>query len=213
MARYIRDLVLNKPMDFVAYMMNDYLQKNGFFMSEWKGEPAYRAGDALIEGYKYMKWYYDGYMLHVEAWMKGSFGGEMDLDGFVGALQKKPFKESLEQLFTLLMQQIPAAQPGVMMQPGMLGQPGQVVPVIPIQTVDNPTAAILALVLGIFSIILGFIIPFLGLICAVLGVNQARLGGGSSKAGVATAGKVLSIIGLVVCAIMCVFNVVVTIFL
>lgn len=212
-------------MDFVAYMMNDYLQKNGFSMSEWKGEPAYRAGDAMLEGYKYMKWYYDGYMLHVEAWMKGSFGGEMDLDGFVGVLQKKPFKESLEQLFTLLMQQIPMAQPGVMMQPGMqgqpgvmmqsgmYGQPGQVVPVIPIQTVDNPTAAVLALVLGIFSIVLGFIIPLFGLVCAVLGVNQARLGGGSSKAGVATAGKVLSIIGLVVCAMMWIFNIVVTIFL
>ncbi|MBQ7780602.1 MAG: DUF4190 domain-containing protein [Lachnospiraceae bacterium] len=208
MARYTRDLVLNKPMDFVAYMMNDYLQKNGFSMSEWKGEPAYRAGDALLEGYKYMKWYYDGYMLHVEAWMKGSFGGEMDLDGFVGALQKKPFKESLEQLFILLMQQIPAAQPGMMMQSGMQGQ---VVPVIPVQTVDNPTAAILALVLGIFSIVLGFIIPLFGLICAVLGVNQARLGGGSSKAGVATAGKVLSIIGLVVCAIMWMLNILIAI--
>lgn len=210
MARYTRDLVLNKPMDFVAYMMNDYLQKNGFSMSEWKGEPAYRAGDAMLEGYKYMKWYYDGYTLHVEAWMKGSFGGEMDLDGFVGALQKKPFKESLEQLFILLMQQIPAAQPGMMMQPGMQGQ---VVPVIPVQTVDNPTAAILALVLGIFSIVLGFIIPLFGLICAVLGVNQARLGGGSSKAGVAKAGKVLSIIGLVVSAIMWLLNIVITIFL
>ena len=29
MARYVRDLVLNKPDDFVQFMMNDYLQKNG----------------------------------------------------------------------------------------------------------------------------------------------------------------------------------------
>ena len=73
-------------------------------------------------------------------------------------MQKKPFKESLEQLFALL--------------------------------------------LGIFSVILGILIPFFGLVCAVLGINQARLGGGSSKAGMAKAGKVLSIIGLIVCFIM-----------
>ncbi len=50
MARYIRDIVLNKPDDFVAFMMNDYLQKNGFSPSDWKGEPAFRAGDAMLEG-------------------------------------------------------------------------------------------------------------------------------------------------------------------
>ncbi|MGN0432190.1 MAG: hypothetical protein ACI4EQ_07520 [Lachnospiraceae bacterium] len=226
MARYIQNLVLNKPMDFVAYMMNDYLQKNGFSMSQWKGEPAYRAGDALVTGYKYVKWYYDGSMLHVEAWMKGTFGGEMDLDGFVAILQKKPFKESLEQLFALLMQPIMPPQPGVVMQPGTVMQPGvvmqpgmvmqpgtvmqpgmegmpqAVVPVVPVQTVDNTTAAVIALLLGIFSVILGILIPFFGLVCAVLGINQARLGGGSSKAGMAKAGKVLSIIGLIVCFIM-----------
>ena len=52
MARYVKDLVLNKPEYFVTFIMNDYLQKNQFVVSEWKGEPAYRTGDALIEGYK-----------------------------------------------------------------------------------------------------------------------------------------------------------------
>ena len=44
MARYVKDLVLNKPEDFVTFIMNDYLQKNQFVVSEWKGEPAYRTG-------------------------------------------------------------------------------------------------------------------------------------------------------------------------
>ena len=30
MARYVREVVLNKPEDFVQFIMNDYLQKNGF---------------------------------------------------------------------------------------------------------------------------------------------------------------------------------------
>ena len=40
MARYVRDLVLNKPDDFVQFMMNDFLRKNSFVMSDWKGERA-----------------------------------------------------------------------------------------------------------------------------------------------------------------------------
>ena len=74
MARYVKDLVLNKPEDFVTFIMNDYLQKNQFVVSEWKGEPAYRTGDALIEGYKYLKWSYENGTLHLEAWMKSTSG-------------------------------------------------------------------------------------------------------------------------------------------
>ena len=89
MARFTRDLVLNKPDDFVQFIMNDFLQKNQFEMSDWKGEAAYRAGDAMVEGFKYLKWSYNGGVFHLEAWLKSVGGGEMDLDGFVGTLQKK----------------------------------------------------------------------------------------------------------------------------
>ena len=87
MARYVRDLVLNKPDDFVQFMMNDYLQKNSFIMSEWKGEAAYRAGDAMMEGYKYLKWYYRDGVFHLEAWLKGTFGGEWDLRALSNCLR------------------------------------------------------------------------------------------------------------------------------
>ena len=99
MSRYTNDLPLNKPVDFVQFMMNDYLSKNGFSTAEWKGQPVYRAGDPMLEGYKFMTWSYINGVLHVEAWLKGLFGGEMGLTGFVGCLQKKPFKQSLEQLY------------------------------------------------------------------------------------------------------------------
>ena len=36
MARYVKDIVLNKPEDFVNFIMQDYLRKNQFVMSEWK---------------------------------------------------------------------------------------------------------------------------------------------------------------------------------
>ena len=89
------------------FIMNDYLQKQKFAMSDWKGEPAYRTGDGFVEGYKYLKWSYGNGHFHLEAWIKGSFGGEMGLEGFMGCLVKKPYRESLEQLVQVLQQPLP----------------------------------------------------------------------------------------------------------
>jgi hypothetical protein len=203
MARYVRDLVLNKPDDFVQFMMNDYLQKNSFIMSEWKGEAAYRAGDAMMEGYKYLKWYYRDGVFHLEAWLKGTFGGEWDLSGFVAVLQKKPYRESLEQLFAVLQQPLPMPQnmPGQGMPgPGSPGQPYQ--NTVPVHTVDNSGAATMGLVFGILSVVFAFIIPLVGIILACLGFSRARMGAGSRKSGQAKAGKVFCIIGIIAAIVM-----------
>lgn len=198
MARYVREVVLNKPNDFVQFIMDDYLQKNGFMMSDWKGEPAFRAGDAAIEGYKYLKWGYMNGVFHLEAWMKGTFGGEWNLEGFVGSLQKKPYRESLEQLLVLLGQPLPQG-----------AQTPQGYP-IPVQTSDNTGAATAALVFGILAVVTGFFIPILGILFECLGFSRARMGGGSTKAGMATAGKILSIIGIIVAIGMWILNFVLT---
>ncbi len=201
MARYVRDLVLNKPDDFVQFMMNDYLQKNSFIMSEWKGEAAYRAGDAMMEGYKYLKWYYRDGVFHLEAWLKGTFGGEWDLSGFVAVLQKKPYRESLEQLFAVLQQPLPMPQnmPGQGM-PGNPGQPYQ--NTVPVHTVGNSGAATMGLVFGILSVVFAFIIPLVGIILACLGFSRARMGAGSRKSGQARAGKIFCIIGIIAAIVM-----------
>lgn len=193
MARYVKDVVLNKPDDFVTFIVNDYLQKNKFSMSDWKGEPAYRAGDAMVEGFKYFKWSYSGGVFHVEAWLKGTAGGEWDLDGMVGALMKKPYKKSLEQLLEVLQQDIQAqntAQGNSAQQVPPAPQP------IPVKTTDNTGAATAALILGILSILFGLFVPLIGIILGAIGIMQARMGSGSSKAGLATAGNVTSIIGI-----------------
>ena len=219
MARYINNLLLNKPVDFVAFMMNDYLQKNGFSMADYKGQPAYRAGDPMLEGYKYIIWGYDGSTLHVEAWLKGPFGGEMDFTGFVAALQKKPFRESLEQLFYLMNQPLPGEWAGGQPAAAPYGQPAgmpggapnaQPGPYpagapVPVQTVDNSGPAVWALVFGVLSVLTCLFLPYFSIIFSVLGVNKARLSGGSSKAGVAKIGQVLSIIGAAIAAVMLVY--------
>lgn len=201
MARFTRDITLNKPENFVEFIMNDYLQKNSFSMSDWKGEPAYRAGDAMMEGFKFLKWSYEGGVLHVEAWLKGTFGGEWNLEGFVGCLQKRPYKESLEQLFTVLQQDIPQGQEN----------PDTSTIKVPVQTVDNAGAATQALVMGIISVVLAFIWPIFGIIFACLGYSRARMGSGSSKAKQANIGKILSIIGIVASIVIWVLNIIVAV--
>ena len=130
-------------------MMNDYLSKNGFSTAEWKGQPVYRAGDPMLEGYKFMTWSYINGVLHVEAWLKGLFGGEMGLTGFVGCLQKKPFKQSLEQLYTLMRQDIPTDQ----MNAGAAGIAGGTANAgaVPVTTVNNTSAATISLIFGILD--------------------------------------------------------------
>lgn len=215
MARYVKDLVLNKPDDFVAFVVNDYLQKNKFEMSDWNGEPAYRAGDAMVEGFKYLKWSYSGGVFHLEAWLKGTAGGEWDLDGMVGALMKKPYKKSLEQLLDVLQQEIPAQntapQGNVPPQGGFEQQVPPNPQPIPVRTTDNTGAATAALVLGILSVVFGLFIPLVGIILGVVGITQARMGSGSSKAGSAKAGKVLSIIGICIAVAGWLLNIVLTV--
>lgn len=191
MARYIRDVVLNKPDDFVSFIMNDYLQKNGFSMSDWKGEPAFRAGDAMMEGYKFLKWSYVNGVFHLEAWLKGTFGGEWNLNGFVGIMMKKPYRENLEQLVTILQQSIPQPMYG-----GQGAAPGGPMPnVIPVQTVDNSSQATQGLVFGILSVVFCWSLLF-SIIFACLAFSRSRMGAGSSKANLAKTGKILAIVGI-----------------
>ena len=214
MARFVQDLALNKPDDFVYFIMNDYLQKNGFVMSDWKGEPAYKAGDGVMEGYKYLKWSYGNGMFHLEAWLRGSFGGEMDLDGFVGCLMKKSYKANIMELLSVLQQPLPQqpvsagnqAQGGEQAQEAA-AQGGQVpfqngpMPnVIPVKTVDHYKAAQTALILGILSIVIGLFIPLAGIILSCIGFSRARMGQSSSKADMAKAGKICCIVGIALSA-------------
>ena len=209
MARFIQNVELNKPDDFVYFMMNDYLQKNGFIMSDWKGEPAYRAGDAMVEGYKYLKWSYSNGTFHLEAWLKGTFGGEMGLDGFVGCLMKKPYRENLMQLITLLQQTLPdsvntaASAPDMTSDAGATQNPNP--NVIPVQTMDNYKAAQQALILGIVSILLCWSLLFC-IVCTALTFARARMGKNSSKAGLATAGKVCSIVAVIIAIVLYLLN-------
>lgn len=233
MARYVQDVVLNKPDNFVFYIMNDFLQKNGFVLADWKGEPAYRAGDPMLTGYRYLKYSYTNGVFHLEAWMMGTFGGEWDLEGFVGIAQKGPYKNNLQLLIQTLQQPLPQQQPIPQQQmnvsTGNSPQPADMQPdgTQPISTpmtnipptgdlyMGNPAPTAIpvqtvdnqnAATLGLIFGILSIVFccfPIVGLIFGILGISQARMGACSSKAGMAKAGKICSIVGLSITA--CIF--------
>lgn len=206
MARYVQDVVLNKPNDFVFFMMNDWLQKNSFKASTWKGESVYRRGDGFFEGFRYIKYSYMNGTFHLEAWMKGPFGGEQDLTGVWGWAVKSGYKNSISQLITLLQQSIP--QPvGQTMNAD--GSPASGQNVIPVQTVDNTSSATLSLVMGILSIV--FCWTIFSIIFGCVGIISYRSGKGSSKAGMAKAGMICSIVGMCLYLVLFVLNIFLTV--
>ena len=145
--------------------------------------------------------------------MKSTFGKEMGLDGFVGALQKKPYREGLEQLFHVLEQAIPEAGMNEMTgQQGMNGANGQSKPQpVQVKTVDNSSAATMALVFGILAFGISFLSPLISIILAILGYSRARIGMQSALKGRAKAGRNFCIVAIVLSIILWVTNLVLTI--
>lgn len=200
MARFVKDVNLNQPAEFVNFMMGDFLQKGGYVTLEWKGEECFRCGDVMIEGYKYLKWSYMNGIFHLEAWMRAPFGGEMGLTGFYGALPKKMYRNNLEALILSLQQIVPDMSRMDAAAAGASDQP------VPVQTVENKGQAIAALAVGIGSIVGALIMPILGIIVSAIALSMARSGMNSSGRSLAVAGRICAIVGLVLAFVTWIIN-------
>ncbi len=180
MARHIEHIHLDKPDDFVLTVMNNYLQKNGFSLSDLKGESVYRTGDRFSEGYRYLKWSYTNGVLNLEAWLRGPFGGECNLNGIIHYDRKVLYKQSLEDLLATLKQ------------------------TAPVHDTDSERMAVLSLLLGIMAFIC--FNPVLCVIFAVLSLTLAQIGLHSGRAGWAKAGRICSTVSLLTTSIVCLMN-------
>ncbi len=99
MSRYSREVRLEQPIDVVSMVMEDFVYHNRFSRTDWNGEMVF----CLKDSHKkecYMKWSYVDGLFHVEAWLKGPFGGEADLGG-LGA-SRREFREKLDGLIETL---------------------------------------------------------------------------------------------------------------
>ena len=216
MARYIREVVLNRPDDFVQYIMSDFIYKHGFHMVDFKGERILRAGGGLIEIPKFMIWSYRNGVFHVEAWTRnlwlpGVYGREIAMTGFMGCVPKSAYKKDIEELISLMTQPLYALQPG---QPGYgapgqpgygaPGQPGYGAPPQPVYVrgTDLSQYATMALIFSIISIVTSFVGGAFGILFGALAIVYGNKSLQSSKRGMAIAGMVIGIIGAVlgVCA-------------
>ncbi|NLL78350.1 MAG: DUF4190 domain-containing protein [Clostridiales bacterium] len=202
MARYVRDEQINKPDDFVAFIMNDFLTKHGFTQKEVKGEVVWQDGVGMLAPPKFFKYSYVNGVVHIEAWMKtawlpGVYTGENAMTGFIGAVPKSAYKKSVEELISLLYQPLPSDNAYMNAQPmGGAGQP------IMVQGVDNSRYATMGLVFSLIAL-LGLITnPILGLLFAVMGIVYGNKAKTSSKKGMAKAGFIIGIIGTVIFSIL-----------
>lgn len=183
MARWIRDEVLNQPEDFVQFLMNDYLSKNGFKSKTRKGEAVWQSGDGFLLMARFVRYEYADGKLHLEAWI-GKFK-ENPIKGFVGALPKKMFRDSLEELLHLLHQELSKETKT---------DAGSVVTV---QVADQGAFALPALFLSIVGVVISLLIPILGVILGGLGLAIGQKARNSPKQNIAMAAVVLGVIAIV----------------
>ncbi len=195
MSRTIMEYQLNKPDDFIQFVANDFLMKEGFQLVNYKGEQVWKRGTGMITAPSYVKFLYGGGKIHIEAWIRSM--GEQDLNGAMAAIPKSQLRSRVDRLVQLLHQdvQIPRNADGTLAAPVNV-------------SVHNPTGqSTLALVMGLISLI-AWIIPLAGVIVSGVGIAAGRTGRNSTKRGMATAGLVLSIIGLVIALLMWFLNIV-----
>ncbi|MGN0401182.1 MAG: hypothetical protein ACI4HQ_02825 [Acetatifactor sp.] len=103
MGRFVKEVQLDKSLDIVSIVMEDYFYHNSFTRSYWNDEMVYCYKDSYGKE-RYMKWSYTCGLFHLEAWLKNSFGGEMDLNGVGGGASRKEYLESIERLLVTLQQ-------------------------------------------------------------------------------------------------------------
>ena len=86
MSRYIADYTINKPDDLIKFIAEDFLTKEGFRQTVYKGETVWKKGVGAVSAPQFIKLQYGQGNVHLEAWIK-SFG-EHGVTGFYGALRK-----------------------------------------------------------------------------------------------------------------------------
>ncbi len=129
-------------------MMEDFLTKNGFKKKTHKGQEVWQEGDGFLTMARFIRYEYNDGSFHLEAWIGKK--RENPIKGFVGAMPKKMFRESLEELIRLLHQPLPQ------------GQEDTGNKVITIQVPDHGKCAVPAMILSILGIVVGLLLSPLG---------------------------------------------------
>lgn len=87
--------------DRAEQLVQSYISAKGFKQIEKKGEKYYRAGDIMVEGYRYFDYKISENELTVYAWLKGAFGDiGIEQDGIASInMAIMNYRKSLTTLF------------------------------------------------------------------------------------------------------------------
>lgn len=203
MSRYVAEYNVNKSDDLIKFIAEDFLTKEGFQQTVYKGENVWKKGIGAVTAPQFIKLEYGQGKVHLEAWIK-SFG-EHGLTGFYGALPKSELNSRVQNLVRLLTQEIPDA--ASVQSPSTMGGTAQPIPAPVPVAVHNPTSkATVSIITGILSIIASLYIPLAGVILGIIGISTGKVGKQSTAKGLATAGFITGIIGLVLGIVIWVLN-------
>ncbi len=82
----------------VNNLVQSYIKGNQYELQQKNGEQFYRAGDAMIQGYRYFNYSISGQTLTIYAWFKGVFG-EVPIEQNSLNVMAMTYRNSLNTLF------------------------------------------------------------------------------------------------------------------
>ncbi len=108
MGRTIKEFTLPAPAPELMYDVQNYLAAEGYERKTRDGEEVYQKGSGLMMGPSFIKFILTDNSARVEAWMKyailpGVYGGEIDLDSFIGVAVKGPLKQRFAFIENMIM--------------------------------------------------------------------------------------------------------------
>jgi len=96
--RSIYTFQLNCDPNLVNNLVQSYIQGNQYELQNQNGEQYYRAGDAMVQGYRYFNYSISGQTLTIYAWFKGAFG-EVPIEQNSLNMMAMTYRNSLNTLF------------------------------------------------------------------------------------------------------------------
>lgn len=84
--------------NLVNNLVQSYIQGNQYELQQKNGEQFYRAGDAMVQGYRYFNYSISGQTLTIYAWFKGAFG-EVPIEQNSLNMMAMTYRNSLNTLF------------------------------------------------------------------------------------------------------------------
>lgn len=110
MARYVKELPMVAAQADSFARIEQYLSSKKFQLRTVDGEQIFQKGKGVWVAPGFIKVTYRGTVVRVEAWIN-AMGTEQDLEGYVGAVAKKPLKEHVAQVEVILSQADPNYTP------------------------------------------------------------------------------------------------------